>query len=365
MTKHFMLIGLMAILLSGCNNSLFSSADANEGVVEDPNARPAKIATAQRVALSLPKAFPGVTKASKKAILSFRVDGQIEDFPVHAGENLKEGDLIARLDDEPYRNVVASQQAAYDLAKISLERTQKLFEKEHVAKSTLDSAQSTFTAAEAALKSAKDNVKYTELSAPFDGIVAQTYVERYQTVSAGTQIVQFLGTNDIDVEFNVPEKLFLRFNPKKLAVYPNLAIQFDSLPGKSYEASYKEIDTIPDSVTRSYAVTVTMPRPDDLTVFPGMSVTASIDLATLLSNSNDGGVLVPLESVFDQDGKRWVWKLDEQNEAHKTEVKVYGLQDGQLRISNGLSEGDRVIAIGVSYVTEGMKVRSFKKEGGL
>ena len=284
---------------------------------------------------------------------------------MRAGQTLKKGELIARLDDEPYRVVVDSRQAAYDLAKISLERTQKLFEQKHVAQSTLDSAKSDFKSAKSALKAAQDNVKYTKLEAPFDGLVAKTYVERYQTVSAGTQIAQFLGTQNIDVEFNVPEKLFLRFNPRKLEIKPTLQVQFDALPGKSFTATYKEIDTIPDSVTRSYTVTVTMPRPDDLTVFPGMSVTASLNLATLLANSDDGGVLVPLESVFDENGKRWVWKLDDQNEAHKTEVKVYGIQDGQIRISEGLEDGDRVIAIGVSYVSEGMKVRKFKKEGGL
>nr|WP_319389423.1 efflux RND transporter periplasmic adaptor subunit [uncultured Cohaesibacter sp.] len=365
MTKNLVLLGLMAIMLSGCNSDLFSSADANETAIEDASARPAKIATAHQAALSLPKAFPGVTKASRKAILSFRVDGQIEDFPVHAGQILPKGSLIAQLDDTPYHNVVDARQADFDLAKISLERAQKLFEQDHVAKSTLDAARSTFQSAEAALKAARDNVDYTSLTAPFDGLVAKTYVERYQTVSAGMQIVQFEGTQNVDVVFNVPEKLFLRFNPKKLAIKPTLNIEFDALPGKSYPAQYKEIDTVPDSVTRSYAVTVTMPRPADLTVFSGMSVTASLNLAELLSNSDDGGVLIPLEAVFEQDGKRWVWKLDENSEAHKTEVKVYGIQDGSIRISEGLKDGDKVIAIGVSYVTEGLKVRPFKKEGGL
>ena len=365
MSKKMILIGLMALVLSGCNENIFAAADANEPPLEDATARPAKIATAHRTALSLPKSFPGITTASRKAILSFRIDGQIESFPVHAGQILKQGDLIARLDAEPYRTVVTSRKASFDLAKINLERTKTLLEQKHVAQSTFDTAETNFTAAKAALKAAQDDVAYTELRAPFDGVVAKTYVERYQTVEAGTQIAQFLGTTDVDVEFNVPENLFLRFNPRKLKVMPTLNIRFDALPDKSYKAFFKEIDTIPDTVTRSYKVTVTMPRPDELTVFPGMSVTASLNLADLLSNSDDGGVLVPLESVFDENGKRWVWKLDGNNEAHKTEVKVYGIQEGELRISEGLQDGDRIIAIGVSYVTEGMRVRTFKKEGGL
>nr|WP_321457440.1 efflux RND transporter periplasmic adaptor subunit [uncultured Cohaesibacter sp.] len=364
MTKKIMLIGLMALLLTGCNN-VFSSADADENAVDNSSARPAKIATARQVAINLPKSFPGVTKASRNAILSFRVDGQIEDFPVRSGQILKKGDLIARLDDTPYRNVVAAQQAAYDLAKISLERTKTLYEQAHVAKSTLDTATTNYSSAEAALKSAKDNVHYTSLFAPFDGVVAKTNVERYQTVSAGTSIIQFQDVKDIDIEFSVPEKLFLRFNPSKLAVMPKLNIQFDALPDKTFVATYKEIDTIPDSVTRSYKVTVTMPRPNTMTIFPGMSVTASLNLAAMLSNNDDGGVLIPLEAVFEQNGKHWVWKVSDDNKTHKTEVNVYGIQDGSIRISKGLKNGDRVIAIGVSYVTEGMEVRAFKKEDGL
>ncbi|WP_316859589.1 efflux RND transporter periplasmic adaptor subunit [uncultured Cohaesibacter sp.] len=365
MIKKLALITLVALSLTGCNDKLFSSANAIERAAEDPTARPAKIVTAHQVALKLPKSFPGVTKASNNAELSFRIAGQVDTLPVRAGQILKKGDLIAELDDTPYRNVLAAKEASYDLAKVSLERTEQLFEKNHVAQAALDSAKSTFESAQADLKAAQDNIGYTRITAPFSGIVAKTYVERYQTVSAGTSIAKFQSNEGVDVEFNVPEKLFLRFNPKKLALLPKIEVRFDALPDRAFEATYKEINTVPDSVTRSYKVTITMPSPEEITVFPGMSVSASVDIAKILNFDDAEGVLVPLEAVFDENGSRWVWKVDESNQARKTEVEVYGIQDGMIRISHGIAEGDRVIAIGTAHVTEGMKVRTYKKEGGL
>ena len=75
--------------------------------------------------------------------------------------------------------------------------------------------------------------------------------------------------------------------------------------------------------------------------------------------------MFPLESVFDEGGKKWVWKVDDEGLTHKTEVDVFGIEEGAIRLKSGLEDGDRVVAVGVAHVTEGMKVRTYKKEGGL
>ncbi|WP_373236442.1 efflux RND transporter periplasmic adaptor subunit [Cohaesibacter celericrescens] len=364
MIKKLMLIGFSALLLAGCNSDIFSAV-AEEAVVEDPSARPAKIATARKIAFNDNKIFPGVTEASRNSVLAFRVAGQITELKVHAGQTLKEGDVIAELDETPYLNVVAAKQATYDLANTQLVRTQALFDKKHVAKAALDTAKSTFSAAEVALKMAKEDLGYTKLYAPYDGVVAQTNVERYQNVAAGTQIVQYQGLENIDVVFNVPEKIFLMFNPQKFLSMPSFEVRFDALPGKRFTALYKEHDELPDTVTRSFKITATMPRPEQYTILPGMSISVVLDLSAIAEYSATKGVLVPLESVFDEGGKRWVWKVDSENLARKTEVGIYGIEDDGVRIQSGLDDGDKVIAVGVAHVTEGMKVRPYKKERGL
>ncbi len=165
--------------------------------------------------------------------------------------------------------------------------------------------------------------------------------------------------------FNVPERLLLLFHPIESALKPAFEIRFDALPEKRFTAFYKEHDALPDAVTRSFKVTATMPVPKELTVLPGMSVNVRADVAGLTAPEGSGGVLVPLESVFEDGGKRWVWKVDDQNQARKTEVDVFGLEDGAVRLLKGLEDGDRVVAVGVAHVAEGMKVRAYQKERGL
>ena len=273
MSKKLLLIGLSSILLAGCQDAF--NAIAEEPAQEDPFARPAKIETARKVAFSFYKTFPGVTEASRNSILAFRVPGQIEELPIRAGQVLKKGDIIAKLDDTPYKNVVTQRQASYDLAKIQLTRTESLFEKKHVAKAALDTAKASFSGAEVALKMAKEDVGYTVLHAPFDGVAARIDVERYQNVKAGATVIQFQGRENIDIVFNVPEKLLLLFNPIESALKPAFEVRFDALPEKPFTALYKEHDSLPDAVTRSFKVTATMPVPKDISA--SMSALTSLD----------------------------------------------------------------------------------------
>ena len=364
MIKKIAMIGLSAMVLTGCNDGLFD-AFAVDAKKEDQFARPAKIATAKKVAFNFSKTFPGVTEASRSSVLAFRVAGQIDELPVLSGQVLKEGDIIARLDDTPYRNVVVTRQASFDLAKTQLERTEALYKKKHVAKAVLDEAKSNFAAAEVALKIAREDVGYTTLKAPFDGEIARIDAERFQNISAGAPVIQFQGMKNIDIAFNIPEKLLLMFNPSKNVPLPIFEIAFDAHPEQKFIAKYKEHDALPDPVTRSFQVTATMPRPTELSVLPGMSVNVSVNTGHVLKNLETSGVLVPLEAVFDEAGKKWVWKVDDENQARKTEVEVSGLEDVSVRIRSGLTDGDRVIAVGVSHVSEGLKVRPYKKERGL
>ena len=78
-----------------------------------------------------------------------------------------------------------------------------------------------------------------------------------------------------------------------------------------------------------------------------------------------GDVLVPTEAVFEEAGKSYVWLVDKDNTCHKTVVRIASIEGTSVRIVEGLKAKQRVIAAGVSQITEGLKVREFKKERGL
>ncbi len=354
--KHAFLALSCLLILSGCEKT--PAQPAGKEFV-----RPAKIAIATSDAEQRIRKFPGITEATQKTALAFRVGGQVVDIAVHAGETVQAGTLLARIDDSSYRATLADRQARYDLASVNLQRQKTLFEKKQVAKSRLDEAVSSFEAAGAALDLAREDMNHTRLLAPYDGVISRIDMDRFQSISSQQAVIEMQALDNIDVTFSVPEALFGLIRKENQNI-PNIDVQLDSLPGKVFLASYREHETTPDTTTRAYKVTVSMPRPEGMTILPGMSATVSADLSFLYPEGRQN-ILIPMEAVFDEDGERFVWRLDDENIAHKTPVKVEGLAGENLRINHGLSEGDRIIAVGVSHVHEGQKVRPMTKERGL
>ncbi|MBO6826749.1 MAG: efflux RND transporter periplasmic adaptor subunit [Sneathiella sp.] len=350
-------VSALLVGLGGCLADEGQQQQAKQDVV-----RPAKIIKVSSGAGPKLKTFPGITEASEKSELAFRVSGQIAELPVRAGQALKKGDLIARLDDASYQNVLADRKANYDLTRIELERRKKLQQKNHVSKSTLDIARTNFESARAALKQAQDDLRYTRLLAPYDGMVSRTLVENFENIQAKQTVVLFQGNDNIDISFNVPEDLLLRMNSE--TTRGQVLVRFDSIPDRTFNAFYKEHETLPDQATRSFRVVVTMPMPIGITALPGMSVNVVVDTSEIIDRKV-ATVKVPVEAVFEAEGETWVWQLKPDNTVFKTHVEVDRIDGDSILLANGLIEGTRIIAAGVSHIRDGQTVREMSKERGL
>ena len=304
----------------------------------------------------------------KKADLAFRVQGQLVELPVKPGRRVKKGDLLARLDDAVYRNVLAEREAQFALVQIRYDQATKLRQKELASQLELDQSRAELEVARALLAAARDKVTYTRLTAPFDGMVARVDPENYQTVKAQTPVIQVQDNDQLEVRFSVPESLVSQLikvvDPSVLENYCGV-VRFASRPGESFRACHKEFESIPDPLTRNYAVVFSLEPLDSFAVFPGMTVSIELDFSQFLSAEARSGLLVPVEAVFEDAGKAWVWQVDGEMQARRTAVVAGRFADGRIQIEDGLSPGDLIIAAGVSYVREGMLVKPFVKERGL
>ena len=327
--------------------------------------RPAKIVPAESTSGSAIRIYPGTIEASRESALAFRVGGQIKLLPAQPGKRFKQGELLAALDETEFENTLKDRQAQYKLAKSRHEKITELRKENYASRDDVDQAEAALKVAEASLASAKDNITYTQLLAPYEGIIANLNVENFQTVSANQTVLNYRGDANLDVRFNVPENLLGQLrrveNPAALCA----KITFNAYPSKSYNACFKEYESTPDSITRSYSVAYTMPQVTDFSVLPGMAVKVELDLSAALTNQSAAGALVPVEAVFQQGGKTWVWKVDDESKTSKTEVVVGEISHDKIIVLNGVTHGDNVIAAGVSFIQEGMQVKPLTKERGL
>lgn len=354
---------LLTLVLGACDKEPTNNA----GDSKTPLVRPARVAIALPYSASEERVFPAIIQAGKNADLAFRVAGQLIELPVVPGTNINKGDILAKVDATDFQNSLDGRIAQYDLVKTQHTQIKSLFKKKYSSQAEVDSVTAQLTAAEVAVRQARTSLGYTSIQAPFDAVVAKVNVDNYQFIQPQQTIVALQATDELDVLFDIPESLIKTMNGSN--AYRDLCgvVDFGSRAyglGK-FKACYKEHESVPDNTTRTYPVLFTLQETDKASILPGMSVDFKLDLTSLSAIKSEGGVLLPLESVFDESDKQWVWTLNAELKAHKTEVTVGGIKNNLIHITSGVDDGTQVISAGVAYVSENQQIRVFEKERGL
>ena len=358
--------GLSAIalttLLSGCS-------EPAEPVAEKP--RPVKLFTVTDPGAERIREFPARLKAPEEAQLSFRLGGELQSLKVHEGQEVKQGELIAQLDDTDYRLKLSDRQASFDLTRSQLTRMEQLVERQMVSQAEYDQRKAQFNSAEAALNLARQELAYTRINAPFDGVVARTHVEQFQVVQPNQPIATLYSSDSMDVVFQVPENLFSNLRRDLKPEDLHTKVRLENLPGTPIEAAYKEYASQPDPSTLAYDVTLSMPIPEGVVLLPGMSATVIVDFAGITRHTQIP-MVVPVEAVFSPDSQsseaRQVWVISEQDgELHVSarSVTVGELTHDGIEVLSGLEAGEQIVAAGGNELSEGQQVRRWVRERGL
>lgn len=349
---------LGALLLTGCEQPAASDSTDVKPV------RPAQIEQARPAAPLSARVFPATIEASRHTDLAFRVSGQLVALPVNAGDQVKQGQLLAQLDETDFNTVLQDRQARYRLAKVKYEQIKALISKQYASQANLDEAQANLKAATAALDGARDNLRYTRLIAPYDGVVARVDVENFQAVTAQKPVLKLQDSAELDVVFNVPEILLTQIDPQVDARQICGVVVFDNQPDSRFNACYKKHDSVPDPLTRTYRVVFGMPETPRFSVLPGMSASVQLDLKPyLLAQNSQAAVMVPLEAVFEYQGQSHVWQVTDQH-ATRQPVTLFRLV-GDQAVIGGIEPGTAVVSAGVAYIQDGQAVRAIQKERGL
>ncbi len=354
------LIITMGLLLTACSEN-------GPAPVADAAVQPVKLHLVTHTQDTKSRRFPAVVEAAQVAQLAFRVAGEVREFPVKPGNKVERGDLIAKLDPTDYQLVVDQAAARYKLAEAQFKRTQNLVDQGVISQQQFDEVKSNLGVARANLETAKANLSYTELRAPFAGTIAHVYVERFETVQPQLPIATLQLSNAIDVSIRVPENLFARV--QRNTDYRPTVI-FTAAPKQSFTAQLKEWDSTADPATNTYRVVFTMPMPSGINLLPGMSATVVVDVDAI-SAAVESGFVVPTAAVFSPATEQpeagyFVWRyLPESKKVQLTPVTIGGVTNNGIEIVSGIDSGDQIVVAGVHELHDNQRVRAWVKERGL
>lgn len=346
---------LACVALSGVLVGCAENAAPAEQIVQE---RPAKLIVAAEATSQRNLTFPAVIRAIESADLTFQIAGEIQELNLLEGQIVERGDVIARLDNRNNLNQVAQAQAEYDNAVAEFERAERLAAQDAISRSVLETRRTARDVAAAALDNAKKGLSDTVLRAPFSGSISQVSARRFQNVQAKESIAT-IQTREVEAVVNMPGTIIARI-PQLIPVGVN--VRLASAPDTPIQATFREAAGTADPETQTYEVSFAFSPPEGLFTLPGM--TATVETTLDFSGASDllaQGIAVPLSAILAEGGQTYVWVVDlDSSEISKQQVTVESEGTEFVTITDGLEGGETVIAAGVTFFNDGMKVRAWQ-----
>src|SRR3546814_347428 len=189
------------------------------------------------------------------------------------------------------------------------------------------------------------------IRAPFSGWVSLRNVSAGAVIPAGTEIATISDLSQIKLDFSIPETLLATVQEGQV-----IEAQAAAFPDHPVRGKVQTIDPVVNPATRAVTIRAILPNPD-LRLKPGMLLTVQVEAGAHTALS------VPELAVLGDGEDRFVYIVDDQGKAQRTEVRTGARQDGRIEIVDGLSRGQKVVTDGIVKLSDGLPVRVTKNAG--
>jgi len=314
------------------------------------------------------RTFSGVARAGDEIDLSFRSNGIITKLNAVVGQQVKKGDLIARLDNvqanlayEQSISALNTAKSAMNTAKSSLDRVKSLYEKGSNSLSDYEKAKNSYQSALDQYESAKRNksiqqtqINYGVIKAPKDGVIALRNNQLNENVSAGQVVAVLNAGNHINVGVGLPENVINKIKPGM-----ETKISFSAIQGKIFFGEIIEIAPIADSNSATYPIKIDIINPSE-EIKPGMATNVTFNFSQS-NTSIDNSLIVPVKAVGEDGNGNYVFVIEssdnETGVVKKRTIEIGVLTASGFKVKKGLSAGDKIATAGLQTLLDGQKVR--------
>ena len=308
-----------------------------------------KTMTVQPTATDGQQGYSGTIEEQNGSSLSFASVGTLKSVSVSEGQMVRQGQLIATIDETSLKSAYDATLAAKEQALDAEKRMKMLHDAGSLPEIKWIEVQTQVRQALSAEKMAKKALTDTRLYAPFSGYVAEKQAEAGQSVAPGVPVVKLVRIDQVKVSISVPEEEISQIRTGQL-----LQVKVSALGGKTFEARVSERGVTADALSRSYEVKAVIQNPQH-ELLPGMIAEVSLENMTE-SLPTEQAIELPAEIIqIDADNRPFVWTVID-SKAHKAYVTLGQNRGDNVQISEGVKAGDNVICEGQQKVSNGMKV---------
>lgn len=287
-------------------------------------------------------------EAEQEAMVVSKVRGIIKEILVEEGDVVKEGQTIAKIEDQQYRIEAERAKSMMDRLYNDFKRGEELFQKKAISAEEFENKRFEYEAQKSAYELAKLNVGYTSIISPIKGVVSERLIKKGNMIGIDQEVFKVTDFDPLQAILHVPEHEMAKINPNQIA-----EIKIDALPGKTFNAHVERISPIVDPTSGTFKVTVVIDG-KNTKLKPGM-----FGRIRIMYDTRTNTRLIPKAAVITEDSEQAVYVIRD-SLAYKKVVLTGYVNGTNIEIIEGLDDGEMVVTTGQGSLTDSAKVNVVK-----
>jgi len=349
----------LSVSLSGCLSEAESRAaaeSASHGEHGDTEHQEHKIIVTSPVRQDVVTTQPYVCQIHSCQHIEVRAleGGYLQNISVKEGQAVKKGELMFKILPTLYQARLESEEAEVQRVQIELDNAEALLKKNYVSAPEIALKRAEVAKAKAKLAVARAELSFTDVTAPFDGIVDRQRTQLGSLIEEGDVLTTLSDNSLMWVYFNVPERQYLQYKAeldKDDGSAEHLKIELKLANGQIFPQRGKigAIEADFNNTTGNISFRADFPNPSGLL---RNGQTGTILIHTTLNNV----VVIPQRATFEILAKRYAYVVGEDKVVHQRDITTQAAQDDIFVIDQGLEENDKIILEGLRQVRDGDKI---------
>lgn len=354
-------------LLIGTATSIVSCSGSNESKSKSIEEKPITV-TVSTPGSSISKSISisGRVEALQSANISTRVMGYITKVFVKTGDKVQKGQLVFSVNNTDILAkrsqadaAVTQAEAAFNSAQKDFDRYTILFKQQSASAKELDNITLQYKSAKAAMEAARQmlnevnaQLSYTDVTAPFNGVVTQKFMDAGNMATPGMPVLSMETNDTLQIVASVPET---QISQVKLGAEANLTINaaHTTLNGK-----VSEISSSSQNSGGMYIIKISIPDDEKKNLLAGMYVNVSIPISDMsLANRGTEGILVPVSSIVHKGELDGIYAIGAGNQALLRWVRLGKNINDKVELLSGLGKSERFIVHADGYLYNGATIK--------
>ena len=328
---RFSTAALACVLLLTACQSHDKDSEANE---EESPPIPVEISLPTRGDVYAVYSGTAPIEAFAEADVIAKVDGEIRDIFAEEGDDVRKGQVLARLDGDRLRLELGESEAKLRKLQRDYERNLDLKGKGLISVGDFEKIKFEMDALQASFNLAKLELDYTQIKAPIKGVIAERYVKLGNTIKVGDPMFRVTSLEPLVVYLHVPEREYRNIEAGQV-----VTIEIDALQGEPIIASVSRVSPIVDPETGTFKITVEI-IDQERRIKPGMFGRISI-----VYDKHENALQLPRSALVEDAGQTSVFVVED-DVAIKKVVQTGFSDRGMIEIVAGLVDGENVVTVG-------------------